>query len=85
MPSYATPAWVLVTVLGAGRGAGQGAGHLEMEKQPASLLEQSVQDQILERPAGAAEYRICQLEILSDLKIVVFDVHFSNHESVFSL
>ena len=57
VPSYATPAWVLVTVLGAGVGAGQGAGLLEMENQPASLLEQSVQDQIHERPAGAPQYK----------------------------
>ena len=53
VPSYATPAWVLVTV----QGAGQGAGLLEMENQPASLLEQSVQDQIHERPAGAPQYK----------------------------
>ena len=57
VPSYATPAWVLVTVLGAGLGAGQGAGRLEMENQPASLLEQSVQDQIHERPTGAPQYK----------------------------
>ena len=65
VPSYATPAWVLVTVLGAEQGAEQGAwqgacqgaGRLEMEKQPASLLEQSVQDQIHERPAGAPQHK----------------------------